>query len=389
MTGLLAAEQVAGAADLEVLHRDLCTGAEVAVLRDRREPVVGFLGQRLLGWVEEVGIGAVATAPDATAQLMQLGETEQVAAFDDEGVGVGDVQPTFDDRRADEDVVLPLPEGEHDRLELVFVHLSVRNSDACLRHRLLQPRRRSGDRLGAVVDVEDLAFAQQLTTDRRADLLLVVDADKREDGMALLGWRLDDAHLADARDRHLQRARNRRRGHGEYVDTGAQAFQELFVFHAESLLLIDNDESELLELRRWLEQAMRSDDDIDGAVGETGDDVALLLVALEARQRAHAHRERREPLGERCKMLLRKQCGRDKNCDLLSVHDRLERGANRDLGLAVADVAANDPVHRVRLLHVGLDLVDGAELVRCFDVGERVLQLALPRCVRSELVSGR
>src|SRR5439155_26153928 len=85
VTGLLAAEQVAGAADLEVLHRDLCTGAEVAVLRDRREPVVGFLGQRLLGWVEEVGIGAVATAPDATAQLMQLGQTEQVAAFDDEG----------------------------------------------------------------------------------------------------------------------------------------------------------------------------------------------------------------------------------------------------------------------------------------------------------------
>src|SRR5260221_610389 len=39
VAGLLAAEQVAGAADLEILHRDLHAGAQVGVLRDCREPV--------------------------------------------------------------------------------------------------------------------------------------------------------------------------------------------------------------------------------------------------------------------------------------------------------------------------------------------------------------
>ena len=74
--------------------------------------------------------------------------------------------------------------------------------------------------------------------------------------------------------------------------------------------------------------------------------------------------------------------------DLLAVLDRLERRAHRDLGLAVADVAADQPVHRDRALHVGLDLVDGAQLVGRLDVGEGVLELALPRGVGRERVPG-
>ena len=60
VAGLLAAEQVAGAADLEVLHRDRHAAAEVGVLGQRRQPLVGGLGQRLLGRVEEVGVGPLA-----------------------------------------------------------------------------------------------------------------------------------------------------------------------------------------------------------------------------------------------------------------------------------------------------------------------------------------
>ena len=75
--------------------------------------------------------------------------------------------------------------------------------------------------------------------------------------------------------------------------------------------------------------------------------------------------------------------------DLLAVLHRLERGPHRDLGLAVADVAADQPVHRHRPFHVVLDLVDGGELVRGLDVGEGVLQLALPRGVRPEREAGR
>ena len=86
-------------------------------------------------------------------------------------------------------------------------------------------------------------------------------------------------------------------------------------------------------------------------------------------------------------MLGDQQRGRHQHGDLLAVLDRLERRPHRDLGLAVADVAADQPVHRDRLLHVGLDLVDGAQLVGGLVEREGVLELALPRGVRAERVA--
>ena len=83
-------------------------------------------------------------------------------------------------------------------------------------------------------------------------------------------------------------------------------------------------------------------------------------------------------------MLGDQQGGRDQDRDLLGVHHRLEGGADRDLGLAVADVAADQPVHRHGLLHVALDVVDRGQLVGRLGVVEGILQLALHRAVGAE-----
>ena len=87
-------------------------------------------------------------------------------------------------------------------------------------------------------------------------------------------------------------------------------------------------------------------------------------------------------------MLVGQQRGGHQHGDLFAVLNRLERRPHRDLGLAVADVAADHPVHRHRLLHVGLDLGDRGELVDGLGETERVFHLGLPRGVRPERVSG-
>ena len=74
---------------------------------------------------------------------------------------------------------------------------------------------------------------------------------------------------------------------------------------------------------------------------------------------------------------------------LLAVEDALEDGAHRDLGLAVADVAAEEPVHRLLRLHVALDVADRAELVGRLRELERLLELLLPRRVLREGVPRR
>ena len=107
---LLGAQDVARAADLQVLHRHRRARAQLGVLRDGGEPVVRGLGERVLRREQEVGVAALAAAADPAAQLVQLGEPERVAALDDQRVGVGDVQPVLDDRGADQHVVLAVPE---------------------------------------------------------------------------------------------------------------------------------------------------------------------------------------------------------------------------------------------------------------------------------------
>src|SRR5450756_1185136 len=389
VAGLLPAEQVAGAADLQVLHRHRHASAEVGVGCDGGQPVVRQLGQRLLRWEQEVGVRALPATTDPAAQLVQLADPEGVRPLHHQGVCVGDVQSALDDRRTDQDVELLPPEPHHDVLERVLVHLAVRDGHPRLRHPLAQPRRRSIDRVHPVVDVEDLALAQQLAADGGADLLVVVRPDEGQHRVPFLRRGLDGRHLPDAGDRHLQRPRNRRRRHGQHVHRRAQRLEVLLVLDPEALLLVDDDQAQVLELGSGREQPVSADHDVDAAVADPVQDRLLLGGAVEPADHPDGEWEVGEPLGERGEVLLREQRRRHEYGNLLAVHHRLERRPDGDLGLAVADVSADHPVHRDRRLHVGLDFVDGLQLVDRLDVREGVLELALPWGVRAEGVAGR
>ena len=83
-------------------------------------------------------------------------------------------------------------------------------------------------------------------------------------------------------------------------------------------------------------------------------------------------------------MLLHEQGRRHEHGDLFGVLHRFECRAQRDFGLAEPHVAANEPVHRNRLFHVGLHVVDCGELVGGLLIRERVFELFLPRRVFAE-----
>ena len=384
VAALLTAEQVACPADLEILHGDLHPRTEIVVLRDGRQPLVGRLAQRLLGWVAEIGVAALTAAPDAAAQLMQLGQPESVRAVHDEGVGVRDVDAVFHDRRADEDVNLALPECHHDSLEFVLVHLSVGNRDTRLRHEIAHPGCRPIDGVDPVVHEEDLSIADEFPADRRRDLSVLIRPDIGQDRQSLLGRSLDGRHFANARQGHLERARNGGRRHGEDVDRGAQRLDVLLVLDAEALLLVDDEESEVLEPHIRGEQSMGSDDDVDAAVGEASEDLLRLGIGVEAREPSDRHRERGVATREGSEVLLDEQGRGHEHRDLGSVLNRLERRPDGDLGLAIADVTTDHAIHGDLALHVGLDLVYAGELVGRLDIGEGVFEFVLPRSVGGE-----
>ncbi len=132
---------------------------------------------------------------------------------------------------------------------------------------------------------------------------------------------------------------------------------------------------------------MRADHDIDAAVGESLDHLLLLGRGEEPAQELDADRVRREPVGERLRVLAGQQRRRGQNGRLRPVLHRLEDGTHGHLGLPESHVATDQPVHRAGLLHVRLDVGDRLQLVLGLDEAERGLHLGLPRRVRAEGVT--
>ena len=182
----------------------------------------------------------------------------------------------------------------------------------------------------------------------------------------------------------MERARDGGRGHGEDVDLGSHLLETLLVGDAEALLLVHDDESEILEGNVFLYESVGADDDIDLALGEVVDDAGLLAVGAEPAEDLDAYGIGLEALGEGGEVLLGEDGRGHEYGDLEPVGDSLEGGAEGDLGLAVADIAADEPVHGPDALHVALHVEDGLGLVGRLLVGEGIFELDLPWRVEGE-----
>ena len=172
--------------------------------------------------------------------------------------------------------VAPPGEGEHHLLELPLRHLAVADRDADPRQELAELLGLGLDRLDAVVDEEDLAAAVELAQDRVADQPGRGLGDARLDRQPILRRRLDQREVAHARQREVQRPRDRRGRERQHVDLAAQLLEPLLGRDPEALLLVDDDQAQVAELDVLAEQAMRPDHEVDRAGREPVDGRVLL-----------------------------------------------------------------------------------------------------------------
>ena len=170
---LACTQDVTSATNFKIAHGDGIARAQLCILGNDFEALLTFYGRTQLAVAEEVGVGALRAAPDPAAQLVELRQAEGVGAVNDEGVGVGDVEPRLDDGGAEQQVGLAVHEGKHHPLQLVFLHLAVADGDPCLGHDAGQMLRHGADALHPVMDEEDLAAAAQLPQHRLPDQLVV------------------------------------------------------------------------------------------------------------------------------------------------------------------------------------------------------------------------
>ena len=243
---------------------------------------------RLVARQQQVAVGPVLVPPDAAAKLVQLGQAEAVGLVDEDGVAVGDVQARLDDRGADQDVGLVPDELEHHLLELVLVHLAVADDDAGLGHEPLDACRRT-IWMSCTQLCTKKTCPSRFSSRRMASRMRWSSQSRHlgDDAAAVHRRRGQRADVADAQQRHVQRARDGRGGHGQHVHRLAEALEPLLVLDAEPLLLVDDHQAEVLEADVLAEQPVRADDDVHlAALRARSRMSSCLLGGLEARERS-------------------------------------------------------------------------------------------------------
>ena len=151
-----------------------------------------------------------------------------------------------------------------------------------VRRELLYVPRHPRDGPDFVVQEEDLAAALQLAHQRIAKHPAIPFRDQGLDGHPPGGRRRDDGQIPNSRHGHVQRAGDRCRGERQQIHLGPQLLQPLLLLHAESLLLVDDDQAQLLEADVPLKQAVGPDHDVHLALLEAEQDLFQFAAAPES-----------------------------------------------------------------------------------------------------------
>ena len=379
---LLATEQVARPADVEVTHGDVHAASEFAELLHGLK-AFARLGRQGMEWGRQQVAECTLVGPaHPAAELVQVAQAEGVGLVDEDGVGVGDVDAALDDGGRHQHVVRTLDEVGHDPLELLPVHLAMADAHPGVRHEAVDHAGHVPDVGHPVVHEVRLTATGQLVSNGIPDQRLVEGADLGLHRIPI-GWRRrNDAEVAGPHEGELQRPWDGRRGQGQRVHGRPQRLQLVLDRHPELLLLVDDEQAEVLPFDPLAHDGVRADQDVNLPSLERLDRLGHLLASLEAVDVIHLHRELLEPPRKAAEMLHREDGRRHEHRHLLAVRGRLEGRANGDLRLAEAHIATDEAVHGHLLLHVLLHRLRRRQLIRGVLVHEAGFQLGLEVGVR-------
>ncbi len=214
-------------------------------------------------------------APDASAELVKLRETEALGVFHEEDVRVRHVDADFDHRRCNERLRVAGGECAHRGVLVLGLHAAVEESARvrCEKFPPFLELRARGLRLEFLGFLDErvndvgLAPGLDLLAEKRGGLGQLRDiANAGDDFSASGGHLVDHGHVEVAVSGLRKRAGNRRGGHHEDIGSIRAGDELRALEHAELVLLVDNDEPGILELVRLEKQCMRADDKLGSAL---------------------------------------------------------------------------------------------------------------------------
>ncbi len=264
--------ELTGPANAQVLLGDV---KPIGALVEHLEPLAPIVGERLR--VHEDAVRLRLSSPDSPAKLVERREPKRLRVLDHDARRVGDVDAYLDDARGDEDVDLPAGKSLHRRRPFRLVEARVRHPYADRRevarelpvHLLRATEAARTTLIDSRVHEVRLVPRLYLASDKRIDLGVVAHARQvRLHRLAPRRQGVDRTHLAVPKRRQREGARDRRRAHHEHVGGGPARQEPLTLLDAELVLLVDDRESEVGPREIVGEERVRSDHQVERAVGE-------------------------------------------------------------------------------------------------------------------------
>ena len=136
---------------------------------------------------------------------------------------------------------------KHNIFKVVGVHLAMGDFAAGGRDQAANLFGDVGDTFHSVVQKIDLAAPVKLAQDDFADKLVVVFFDIGFDRHAAFRRVVNQRHIPDARQRHMKRARDRRRRHGQHIHVLFHLLDALFVRDPKALLFVHNQKAQAVK----------------------------------------------------------------------------------------------------------------------------------------------
>ncbi len=379
------AKQISRPADFQIPHRNFESGTQIRKFPNRIQAFLRRFRQHFPAAIEEIRARDFIRAPHAPAHLIELRKSHAVRVVDNHRIGIRLIDPVFHNRRTKQHVVFPAEKIVHDPLQRVPRHPSVRDANRHLRRQ--QRPQMIGHRLDCLDAIEneiDLSAAFLFAQNRFLHDCIIIFRHIRLNGVAIRRRLRQRRHVTQPRQTHVERPRNRRRRQRQDIDPRLARFPFLFLRHAETLLFIHDQQSQMPALDLFRQNRVRPNQDIDIPQRKIIQNILFLFGRCETIQTADRDAEMLHTLGKRLKMLHGEHRRRRQHHRLVAAHHAFEDGAHRDFRFPESHVAAEQHLHRLRPLHRRFDFRHGAQLVLRFHIRKRIFKFHLLFRVRRE-----
>ena len=279
--------------------------------------------------------------------------------MDDHCIGIGNIKASLNNGGGHQNIDLTINKVCHDPFQLMLMHLSMSKGNHCIRHQFLDPCCHLINIRYTIVYIVHLAFSRQLSVDRFPDHFLIVFHYISLDRCTVHRRFFQHTHIPDPCKAHMQCPWDRCCSQSHNIYIFLQLLDLLFMSHTETLLLINDQKTQIFKLQILRKHSVGTDYNVHHTFSQVFQCLFLLGWGTETAQHINAHRKILHSLDKSIIMLLSQNGGWYQIHHLFAVLNCLKSCPQGDLCLSVTNITTDQPIHDLTAFHIFFHCLNG------------------------------